>query len=400
MAKKFYKGLGDLFIKVNRPDNPALTIDLCESLARWSVQGTGSVALSQTHVLNGNYAVQAVTTAVNSGVKYTPAAPINWSAYSGKVFLANIWATAPGTITLTVNQLANTAIYTYTVIAGWNRVLIDLSAPTGGTGTVNWTIIDSFTLTAAVATSFWVDGTYFFASLADVARREDVRIACINEITLEGSDETIDLYCSRNQLVETEITTTEIVLGANVKDHDPAGLALMGAGEMTTDSVTKMIEGEAFVVPSTPFQYTLVNATTLKVGDGYGVWIVRADTDTLLQRTPDPTIIKPGYYYLNTATGQITFNANEAGVAMLAYYNVVTSGKTFEAKTSRSYQEFSLQFQALGSNGKTGLLYCPRLKSSSLSHEFSLDDFWGWSFEGKLLIDTNSGNYYEFHTTD
>lgn len=405
MAKSksvYYKGLGDLYVKATKEDSPSATIDTAETVTNWAAIATGGVAVSQVHLLEGNYSLKITVAANGDGAELTPdGSSADYSANEDTLYLANIYCTTTQTITVKVEETTNNATWTYACVAGWNRVLIDLSStPASSSGTINWSAIDTIGLISATSTDdFWLDGMYFFDTMADVAGDENIRLACVNEIGLDTSDDSVELKCSRNEVVETELVSTEISITATVKDFDPTGLALLGGGSVTTDSVTKMIEAESFTVASAT--YTLAEAATLKTGDGYGIWVYKSDTGELLQETSDSTIVPAGYYYVNPSTGVITFNTAEEGITMLVNYNITTtSGRTFEAKTARTFLEFALQFMVKGSNSKEGLLFFPRVKSSSFSIAPELEDFWSWEFEGAVLADTTSGNYYEVHVAE
>ena len=398
----YLKGLGDLYLKVSQPDNPALQVDDNESVTGWAGIATGSVALSQVQVLEGTYALRVSVGSANDGAEKTLTAA-DYSDWENGVFLANIYADAGFTLKVKFEETTHSETFNYTVVAGWNRVLINLSrTPDASSGTVDWSAIDTIGfINSSTTDDFYIDGVYFFDTLADTEREDSVRVACINEIGLDTSDDSVELRCSRNEVVETEITSTEITLSATVKDFDPTGMAVVSAGSVSTSGVTKLVEGESFTVPASgPFTYTLDQASNLKIGDGYGVWIRKADSAEVLQETPDSTIVTSGYYYVNPSTGVITFNAAEAGVDMIVDYNVtVSQGRTLTVLSDRSFLEFSLQFQVKGSNNKTALMFFPRLKSSSFGLEPALDDFWSYNFEARVLADA-SGKYYDFHVAD
>lgn len=404
MAKKrpvYLKGLGDLYIKAQRADNPALVVTENESLTGWAAVGTATLSLSQQQLLNGIYSLKVDTGAVDSGAELAFSPDADWSDYEDKYLLVNVYVTAgTPTITVKIEETTHSESFTYATVVGWNRVLIDLSDPAATSGTTDWSAIDTIGITSSTNADFYIDGIYFFNSINDVERDENVRIGCINEIGLETSDDSVELRCSRNEIVETEIVSTEITLSATVRDFDPAGMALLSAGETFTSNVTKLIEGESFTVPTTPFQYTLAEAANLKIGDGYGVWVRKAETGEILQETPDATIVPAGYYHVNPATGVVTFSSSEAGIAMIVDYNVtVSQGRRLLVGSDRNFKEFAVQFQVKGSNGKTALFFAPRVKSSSFSMEPALDDFWSWALEGRVLADEN-GTYYEFHVAD
>lgn len=400
----YLKGLGDLYINAERKDDPALTVDTAESDTLWSGVGGTTVALSQVQVLEGTYslAVSGVN-ASGDGAALTPASPADYSDNEDKLMLVNVYSECAGDIKVRVYDGVNYEEFEYTVEANkWERVLVDLANPSDTSGTVDWSQVSKIEVLSDAVCDFYIDGIYFFDGLNDVERTEKVRIGCINELTLDRSDETAELRCSDNSVVESEITSTTITLTATVRDFDPAGLALITGGEVTTDSVTKQVT-ETTTVPASPgpYTYTLAEAANLKYGDGFGLWVFKTASGQLLQESPDSTIIPQGYYAIDPVTGVVTFNAADAEVPMTIVYNVVIgNGRTLEVKSDADFIEFSLQFKVKASNQKNVLFMFPRLKVSTSSIAPALDDYWQWEMEATVLASDTTGNYYEMHVEE
>ena len=399
----YLKGLGDLYIKADKIDDPAVTVDSAEDVDLWTGVGVVTVAASQVHVLQGVQSIRVTSVGAAEGVEWSPTAgSADYSAYEDLVFLMNLYPVGTDTVTIVFEEGANSETFTYDVTLGsWNRILLDLSSPDSVVGAVDWSAIDTIKITMGTGVEFYVDGMYFFTSMANTEREMNVRLGCLQEIGLDTSEDTVELKCSDNEVVESDIISTTITLSATLKDYDPEGLSLLSGGNVTTDSVTKLTDPESFTVPSSgAYTYTLENAANLKIGSGYGAWVYRTNSGCLLQQSPDSTFIPTGYYYINPATGELTFNESEAGVAMMAVYDVVTSGRTLEIPTSRTFLEFALQFQVKGSNSKKALLFFPKLKSASFAPAPEKEDYWGLEFEAKVLKDTTSGKYYEMHIVE
>lgn len=400
----YLKGLGDLYINADQSDLPAVTVDNSEDLSLWSGKGSASVAKSQVQINEGAYSI-AVTGVVASGdgATYTPAVNADFSDNEDTIFKVFVYSECADTIRIRFTDgSANYSEYSYTMADAnvWTGVVVDLATPILTSGTLDWSDIDKIDIYSVDACNFYVDGLYFFDSIADLERTQKIRIGCIQTLSMDTADTTAELNCSNNEVVETEIVSTKITVKSTVKDFDPEGLALVGGGKVTTNSVTAQ-KTETTTVPTVgPYVYTLVQASTLKIGDGFGVWIYQTNTGAMLQETPDATLLKQGYYYVDPITGVVTFHSSDSGKGMTIVYNVVSSGKTFEAKTDREFLEFSMQFRVKGSNQKEALLFFPRLKSSSFSIAPARDDFWGYNFEAQALADDVSGNYYELHAVD
>lgn len=402
----YLQGLGDLFVKAQRPDTPSKAIDNAESVSNWSGVSGAQVSRSQAQVLEGTYSIAVTGIAgAGDGAELTFSPSVDYSANEDSIALFNIYPTSSNVMEFTFNSGANSETYRYSTTGGkWNRVLLDLSSPYGSSGTTDWSSINSIEITSVSGDSgnFYIDSAYLFDSLADTAREENIRIGCLNEIGVEESDESVELRCSRNDLVETRITSTEVTLTATVQDFDPTGLALLKAGEVTSDDVTSQVESETFSVPATgPYTYTIQKADQLRIGGGYGLWVYNQATGQMLQQTPEPTLIFPGYYYVNPQTGVITFNAAQAGVTMSVTYNYVTgAGRSLMVKTDRDFQEFALQFLVKGSNNKEALFFFPKIKANTSSLVPSKEEFWTWTFEARVLADELTQSYYTMHVNE
>ena len=401
----YLKGLGDLYVKAEQLDDIAFEIDDSEDIREWTGIGGTTVALSQQQVNEGKYSILVSNVNDNGdGAEWNPdAGTVDLSDYENGLFAVWIYPDCSGIFTVQFQEGVDSESWNYACTASqWNKVLLDMADPDTVVGVVDWSLIDGIAITVAgSACDFNIDRMVTFEELSDVEREQNIRIACLSEIGVETSDDTVELRCSRNEIEETDIIATEITLSATVQDFDPNGMALVGAGEVTTDSVTKQIEGEAFTVPNVaPYTYELDEHASLKIGNGYGAWVVKAETGEMMQETPDSTIIPQGWYYIDATTGVLTFNAADSGVAMLAYYNVVTSGRTYVATSDREFLEFAVQFQIKGSNNKDALLFFPRVKSNSFAITPNKEEYWNYNFEGKVLIDTATGEYYEFHVIE
>ena len=402
----YIKGLGDLFVKVNTQDNPSLTIDEGESLSLYSGVATGVVSLSQAKVLNGAYSIKVDVPAIADGLKYTPASAIDWSANEDTLYLGNLYFTGAGAVSIKFSEGANFETYQVTIASGdinkWKRVLVDLSNPTSSTGTVNWAAIDDIEITYSVASDFYLDGMYFFDSYKDTAREGNVRIGCLDDFTLDTESESIDLKCSKGNITDTTIISKTQTITSVIKDFNPNAFALLGGGEVTTDDIVKMVEAEKTTVPSAgPYTYTLIEGTSLRSGDGYGVFVYNTSTSEMFQQTDDPNIIESGFYHVNTTTGVITFNSAQAGIDVSINYNVqVSSGSTYEDKTDPTFLEFSLQFKVQTTQNKEVLWFFPSLKSNKLAPSPTRDEFWTAEFEAKVLEDPISGNNSMLHIVE
>lgn len=407
MKKKpvYLKGLGDLFANVSMEDNPLIVADSGESLSVWAgVSGT-TVALSSVQVRDGNTSLfVSGVTAIGDGAILTPVgSPVDYSDANDKFLVIWVYPLAASTGQVVISDGTNSETFNVAALTAnqWNEVIINTSAPDSVSGTLDWSAIQDIEFNVqTVFGNFYIDSVKFYDQLIDREGLKKVRIGCLNELGLERNNESIDLKCSRNEIVESDVSSTEFLVSATVKDFDPEGKAVLGGGNITTDSVTALVESELFTVPATPFQYVLSDAANLKVGNGYGVWVMEAETGKMFQEAPRASLIPAGYYHLDAVTGTLTFSSSDAGKDLSVSYTVVVTGRTLVVTKDSKLREFSCLFQIKGSNDKTGLYVFPRLKPNSNSDAPELEDYWAWEFEAKALVDPATGKYYEFHVKD
>lgn len=398
---RYLRGLADFYVMCSGADRPYDCVTDGESLTDLTAQGASVISLVTTPVVRvGSYSVQMTPVATaGDGVLYTFPATVDWSGILTYWLNIDIYPTTSGNIQIEFDDGTNQVSVIKSVDGGgFNRVPVQLSALTG---TFNWNTLTSISITQSGAGALgttYLDGIELFAELSDMSTPLLARVGCTKEMGIELNEDFAELKCSDGSVVQRESLGKDITLTATIQDFDPNGVSVLTNNALSTTSVTRLIENEAFAIPNVANpQYTLAYASQLKFGEGFGVFVTNSD-GCLLQEFPDNQDVPSGYFNVDPTTGTLTFADADKGKDAYATYNVVVpNGTTMAVNFLSDVVECAVQFRIKGANNQQVLYFFPRVHAVQSNINPALDEFWTWEFNGKVLADPITGEVYQVH---